>query len=103
MSSLTPLAFLTGPPGPGEYLLLFVVVLLLFGPKRLPEIVRSIGRIVEELRRASQDFRNEIMRIEDPHRDAPEPGPDLAAEWTEPEEAEQSDPEQEEDARDRAG
>ena len=103
MSHLVPIALLAGPPGPGEYLLLLVAVLLLFGPKRLPEIVRSLGRIMAELRRASQDFRDEIMRIEEPHRDAPTPEPDIAAEWTEPEVTEEGDQEQEEDSRDLPG
>lgn len=59
-----PFAFFTGAPGPGELILLFVVILVLFGPKRLPEIARMIGRTLDELRRASQDFRDQVMRIE---------------------------------------
>jgi Tat protein translocase TatB subunit len=60
----TPLAFLSGSPGWGELLLVFAVVLVLFGPRRLPELARMIGKALEELRRASQDFRNEVMRID---------------------------------------
>lgn len=56
-------AFLTGSPGPGELILLFLVILLLFGPRRLPEIARIIGRMLDQLRRASQDFREQIMEI----------------------------------------
>ena len=58
------LAFLSGSPGWGELLLVFAVVLVLFGPRRLPELARMIGKALEELRRASQDFRNEVMRID---------------------------------------
>ena len=45
------LLFISGMPGAGEILVLFLVVLVLFGPKRLPEIARTIGRVVEDLRR----------------------------------------------------
>lgn len=75
-------AFLGGAPGPGELILLFVVVLVLFGPKRLPEIARMIGRTLEELRRASHDFKDQVMRIgtevdpgTGPAEGEPAPGP----------------------------
>ena len=78
-----PLAFLSGSPGWGELLLVFAVVLVLFGPRRLPELARMIGKALEELRRASQDFRNEVMRIDTDVKDtvrdavyADEPGED---------------------------
>ncbi|MBN2302372.1 MAG: twin-arginine translocase TatA/TatE family subunit [Lentisphaerae bacterium] len=61
--NVLPLGFLIGTPGSGELLILFLVILLLFGPRRLPDIARTIGKIAEELRRASQDFRDQIMKI----------------------------------------
>ena len=66
-----PLAFLSGSPGAGELLVLFLLVLVLFGPRRLPDIARMIGRALDELRRASQDFKQHIMDIEpqEPPRD----------------------------------
>lgn len=60
------LGFLSGSPGMGELLLVFAVVLILFGPRRLPEIAKLIGRAMEELRRASQEFRDQLMRIDIP-------------------------------------
>lgn len=65
MNVSLPVAFLSGSPGMGELLLISAVVLLLFGPKRLPEIARMIGRTLDELRKASQDFRDQIMQIDD--------------------------------------
>jgi TatA/E family protein of Tat protein translocase len=65
MSMYCPCAFLTGAPGMGELLLLFVVILVLFGPKRLPGIARMIGKTLDELRRASQDFKDQIMQIDE--------------------------------------
>ena len=60
-----PVGFLPGSIGPGELLVIFVVILVLFGPRRLPSIARAIGKTLAELRRASQDFKNEIMRIDE--------------------------------------
>jgi sec-independent protein translocase protein TatA len=60
-----PLAFLGGAVGPAELILIFIVVLLLFGPKRLPEIAKTIGKVMNEMRRASRDFQDQIMKIEE--------------------------------------
>lgn len=43
-----------------EMAFLFVLALLLFGPKKLPEIGRQIGRALNEFKRASNDFRSQI-------------------------------------------
>jgi len=59
------MGFLTGSPGPGELILLFVAILVLFGPKRLPEVDRKIGKALNELPRPSQDFKDQIMRIQE--------------------------------------
>lgn len=60
-----PSAFFIEWPGAGEILLILVVVLVLFGPKRLPEIARTIGGMLNTLRRASQDFHDHVMQIEE--------------------------------------
>ncbi len=59
------LSFMSGMPGGGELLVLFLVILVMFGPKRLPEVARSVGRVLDELRRASQDFKDQIMSIDE--------------------------------------
>lgn len=61
-----PLMFLSGSPGPLELLVIFAVVLVLFGPRKLPEIARSIGRMLHDLRKASDDFRSQVMAIDAP-------------------------------------
>jgi TatA/E family protein of Tat protein translocase len=43
-----------------ELLLIMVIALLVFGPKRLPELGRAIGRATREFRRASEEFRSTI-------------------------------------------
>jgi sec-independent protein translocase protein TatB len=71
------LAFLTGGAiGPGEMVLVFVAVLLLFGPRRLPDLARGIGRILNEIRRASHEFQDQMMRLDEPRAAAP-PDPPL--------------------------
>ncbi|MFZ3264966.1 MAG: twin-arginine translocase TatA/TatE family subunit [Terriglobales bacterium] len=43
-----------------EMIFLFFLALILFGPKKLPEIGRQIGRLMNEFRRASNEFRSQI-------------------------------------------
>jgi len=45
-----------------EMVMIFVVALLVFGPKRLPELGKSLGRGLSEFRRASSDLKNSIER-----------------------------------------
>jgi sec-independent protein translocase protein TatB len=44
----------------GELLFLSLVALLVFGPKKLPEIARVLGKTMAELRRASNEFRHSL-------------------------------------------
>jgi len=48
--------------GASEILLILLVVLLLFGGKRLPELARSIGKGLAEFRRATQEVQREITQ-----------------------------------------
>jgi sec-independent protein translocase protein TatA len=61
-----PLSLLGGSIGSGEVLLIFVVVLLLFGSKNLPSIARGLGKALEEFRRAARDVSDEIVRGDQP-------------------------------------
>ena len=45
-----------------ELIIIFVVALLVFGPKRLPELGRSLGRGLTEFRRASSELKSSIER-----------------------------------------
>ena len=45
-----------------ELIVIFVVALLVFGPRRLPELGRSLGKGLAEFRRASTDLKNSIER-----------------------------------------
>jgi sec-independent protein translocase protein TatB len=46
--------------GPMEILVVGVIALIVFGPQKLPEIARSIGRAASELRRMASDVRDEF-------------------------------------------
>ncbi len=43
-----------------DSIVIFLLALVLFGPKRLPEIGRQIGKLLAEFRRASNDFKMQI-------------------------------------------
>ena len=51
-----------GSVGGGEILVLLVLALLLFGPRRLPKIGRTIGSALSEFRRATTDFKMNLER-----------------------------------------
>ena len=48
-----------------EVLVILVVGLLVLGPKRLPDLARSLGRGLAEFRRASTDMRREFLDVQD--------------------------------------
>jgi TatA/E family protein of Tat protein translocase len=52
--------------GATELIVIMVVALLVFGPKRLPELARSLGRGMAEFRRASSDLRQTLHEAEPP-------------------------------------
>ncbi len=47
-----------GPLGWQEMMFIFVLALLIFGPKKLPELGKTIGKAMTEFRRASSDFKS---------------------------------------------
>ncbi len=70
MSVSLLLAFLAGSPGALELLVIFLAVLVMFGPRRLPEIAKTIGKVLSELRRASEEFKDQILSIDMPVNDS---------------------------------
>ncbi|MGH9411223.1 MAG: Sec-independent protein translocase protein TatB [Vicinamibacterales bacterium] len=61
-----------GPVGFPELLVIFVIALIVFGPRKLPEIAKAIGKSLAEFRRASNELKRtleEEIRIEE-RRDA---------------------------------
>ena len=55
-------------PSFGDSAFIFILALLLFGPKKLPELARQLGKLMAEFRRASNEFRmqmDEELRLAD--------------------------------------
>jgi sec-independent protein translocase protein TatB len=85
-----------GPVGWHEILLILVLALLVFGPRRLPELGRTLGRALGEFRRATTDLKrtlNAEIALEEGERSRSPRRPELAASSAEPAEpSEPSDP-----------
>ncbi len=62
-----------GPIGMGEVIVLFILALLIFGPKKLPELGKTFGKGMAEFKRASNElkstFQREMDNIEHETRD----------------------------------
>ena len=54
--------------GPQEGLLIFALILLLFGAKKLPELARGMGKGMGEFKKARREFEDEITRGEEDSR-----------------------------------
>jgi sec-independent protein translocase protein TatA len=69
-SPIHSLAFI-GNFGGGEIILIFLIVLLLFGAKKVPELFRSLGKGVTEFRKAKNDWEQDINEVmnQDPIED----------------------------------
>ena len=76
-----------GNIGVPELIVIFIIALLVFGPRKLPELGRTLGKALAEFRRASADLRGAMeqemrelerhaQEIEAKAREAVEPGPE---------------------------
>ena len=81
------IAFLGGTIGPVEVLVVLTAVLLLFGPQRLPDIARSLGRFMNQLRDASDEVRRQVLNPPAEPLALPPPQPSAQPEPVLPQEA----------------
>jgi len=51
--------------GPVEIMLIFLVILLLFGAKKLPELARGLGKGIREFKNATKEVEDEFDKIEE--------------------------------------
>ncbi len=58
-----------GSIGFGELMVLFVIALLIFGPRKLPEIARSVGQAMREFKRAGEEVSRSFEEPIDELRD----------------------------------
>ena len=65
-----------GSIGMPELIIIFVIALIIFGPRKLPELGRSLGKSLAEFKRASNELRNtleEEIRLEEQKPKVEEP------------------------------
>ena len=60
-------------PGPMELILLLVIVLIIFGPGKLPDIGNAVGKGIREFRKASTELEESVRG--EPKRSAPDDKP----------------------------
>ncbi len=66
-----------GPIGMPELVIIFVIALIIFGPRKLPELGKSLGRSINEFKRASNELKSTLedeIRTEE-QRTTPKPTP----------------------------
>ena len=52
-----------GMPAAPEWIFIGILALVLFGPKKLPELARGLGKAMAELQKAKEDFHREITGV----------------------------------------
>ena len=50
--------------GPEELVLILIIALIVLGPDRMPKVARDIGRVVGDLRRTSDELREEFLNAD---------------------------------------
>jgi sec-independent protein translocase protein TatA len=55
-----PIFALIGPLGWTELLIILFLILLFFGPRRLPEVAEAIGKSIRRFKKSTQEIKNEI-------------------------------------------
>jgi sec-independent protein translocase protein TatA len=51
--------------GPWELIIILVIVLLIFGPKKLPELAKGLGKGLREFKKAAHDVKDELENAGD--------------------------------------
>ncbi len=51
---------LIGPLGWPELVIVFFIILIVFGPRKLPEVAEAFGKSIQKFKRASREAREEI-------------------------------------------
>jgi sec-independent protein translocase protein TatA len=62
--------------GFGELLLIVLVIMIFFGPKKIPDFAKSLGKGIAEFRKAMRDVQSEFTKQDTPQK-PPEPPPSL--------------------------
>jgi sec-independent protein translocase protein TatA len=70
--------------GMPELILIMALALIVLGPKKLPEVARALGKGLAEFRRATEELKDELSRIEPEADAAPQPPPETQPAAAEP-------------------
>ncbi len=62
--------------GAPELIIIAVIALLVFGPSKLPEIGKTIGKGLREFKKASSDLKDQVNPLSDIEEPAPKPEPE---------------------------
>jgi len=65
--------------GGQELFLILLLALVILGPKKLPDLARTLGKAMGDFQRATQDLQNEITGAADVAKATPKPSPKVAA------------------------
>jgi len=63
---------LIGTPGPTELIVILLLVLVLFGAKRIPEIAQGLGKGIREFKKSMREIQGEIESPEQNQKKKPE-------------------------------
>jgi sec-independent protein translocase protein TatA len=69
-----------GPLGTWEMVIIAMLVLVLFGAKKLPTFARSLGKSMGEFKKAREEFESELTRAQEDVMKTPTPNPTLPPE-----------------------
>ncbi len=69
--------------GMPEMIFIFLLALVIFGPKKLPELGRQLGKALAEFKKASNEFKNQLevemmnIELEERSKQLPDPAPQI--------------------------
>jgi sec-independent protein translocase protein TatA len=58
-----------GPLGGGEIVIILIIVLIIFGPSKLPQMGQSLGKAIKEFKKAGKELRSEVSDLDDEKED----------------------------------
>jgi len=56
-----PTFALIGPLGWSELLIIFFIILIIFGPRKLPEVAEAFGKSIQKFKKASREVTDELQ------------------------------------------
>lgn len=60
---------LFGMPGGTEWIIILLVVILLFGAKKIPDLARGLGKGIREFKDASKEIKDEVTKVDQQVKD----------------------------------